>query len=120
MAKELTPELLHIPKRLDDLPTPPEVVACARAYKKKLGLVGAKVLKEIEDEMKLQYYYGGWYVRYLTTEQGVMVVALLSGDEEEYARQVQALSPEDRQRSVVDVPSPWMDEMAWLPSCSEL
>lgn len=110
MARPLTSELLAIPKRLDDLPTPPEVAEAARQYIKKLGLFRKKTLKSIEDELKLQYYYGGWYIRCLPTKQGKVIVALDQGDEEECERQVQALSPEDRRESVVHVPSIWNNE----------
>ena len=113
MRKELTPELLELPKRIADLPTPPDVLAYAQECKKERGL-SKRAFDELVDELKLQYYYGGWHIRCLPTKQGSVVVVIDLGDEEDYKRQVQALSPEVRQRAVVAIPSPWMDDTSWI------
>jgi hypothetical protein len=105
---------LNIPQRLEDLPTPPELLEEARRYQRKLSLYGKKWLQEIVEEMKLQYYYGGWFIRVLPTPKGRVVVALHRGDDEEYQRQVEALTPEQRQQAVVTTPTIWNDPNSLL------
>ena len=120
MRKELTPELLQLPKRIADLPTPPDVLAYAEECKKKEWL-RKQEFEDLVDQLKLQYYYGGWHVRYLLTKQGRVVVVIdEDGDVEGYRRKVQALPPDVRQDSVVGVPSPWMDETSWLSCLMDL
>jgi hypothetical protein len=100
---------LSVPQRLADLPTPPEIVQRARRHARKLGLWGKKYINGFEEELKLQYYYGGRHIRCLPTPQGGVVVAVHNGDDEDYQRQLQALTPQQRQRAVVMVPFIWND-----------
>jgi hypothetical protein len=94
-------------QRLRDLPTPPEVAAEARRFRKKQGW--GQPLSAIEDELKLQYYYGGQCIRCLFGKDGPIIVALYRGDDEDYRNQEQALSAEEKQKAVVLVPSVWND-----------
>ncbi len=103
-----------IPQRLEDLPTPPELLEEARRYARKLGLSSKKWLLEIVEDLKLQYYYGGWHIRVLPTPRGAVVVVLHRGDDEEYQRQVEALTEEQRQRAVVMIPTIWNDPNSLL------
>jgi hypothetical protein len=102
-----------VPQRLEDLPTPPELLERARRYQRKTG-GGRKQLLEIVEEMKLQYYYGGWHIRVLPTPKGGVVVALHRGDDEEYQRQVQALTPKQRQQAVIMIPTIYDDPNSLL------
>jgi hypothetical protein len=99
-----------VPQKLAELPTPPAVSKRARQYQRQLGLLGPSALSQIEEELKLQYYYGGRHIRCLATPQGRVVVAVHNGNDEDYQRQLQALSPLERQRAVALVPSRWDDE----------
>jgi hypothetical protein len=104
-----------VPQRLRDLPTPPNVAAEALRFRKKQGW-SAQPLSAIEDELKLQYYYGGQYIRCLFGKDGPIIVAIYRGDDEDYRNQVQALSAQERQEAVVVFPGRWNDpnaEMSW-------
>jgi hypothetical protein len=100
-------------QRLRDLPTPPEVAAEARRIRKKQGW-GAQRLCEIEDQLKLQYYYGGQYLRCLFGREGPIVVVIYRGDDEDYRNQVEALSPQERQKAVIVMPARWNDPNAQI------
>jgi len=106
--RQQAPGQPFVRQRLRDLPTPPEVAAEARRFRKKQGW-GAQPLSAIEDELKLQYYYGGQEMRCLFGKDGPIIVAIYRGDDEDYRNQLQALSAEEKQKAVVLVPSVWND-----------
>jgi hypothetical protein len=99
---------------LKDLVTPPEVAEEARRYCKKLGLSRKKYRVWAEDELKLQYYFGGRYVGFLNTAEGMVVVAAGRLGSEEFDRQLAALSPQERQNVILDAPCRWHDEVSTI------
>jgi hypothetical protein len=99
-------------QRLRELPTPPEVAAEARRFHKAQGWGGRQRLSAIEDELKLQYYYGGQHIRCLFGKDGPIIVAIYRGDDEDYRNQIQALSAEEKQEAVVVFPCRWNDPNA--------
>ncbi|HEV3258862.1 MAG TPA: hypothetical protein VG013_18475 [Gemmataceae bacterium] len=98
--------------RIRELLTPPEVVAEAEQHCRKLGLTRRNLRQGIEDELKLQYYFGGKYVGFLRTEEGPVVVAAGRLDSAEFDRQLGALTEEERRRVMLDVPSVWNDTVS--------
>jgi hypothetical protein len=98
-------------QQLRDLPTPPEVAEAAQRFRKRLGWEW-RPLRAIEDELKLQYYYGGQEIRCLFGKDGPIIVAIYRGDDEDYRNQLQALSAQEKQEAVVLVPSVFNDPNA--------
>jgi hypothetical protein len=96
-------------QRLADLPTPPEVAARVQSSCKRLGLWRTKYVQEVENQLKLQYYYGGQWVAYLSTEEGIVIVAAGRPDSDAFERQLSLLSTEERYSAVRTLPSLWND-----------
>jgi hypothetical protein len=99
-------------QRIRDLPLPPEVAAEAKRYCKRLGFwVGGKSLREMEEQMKLQYYYGGLWVACLRTREGPVVVAateILS--DPRFDQQLSYLAPDERRSARLELISRLFDE----------
>ena len=51
-------------------------------------------LSRIEQELKLQYYYGGRLICCLRTKEGLEIVIVHKGDDEDFHQQYRALSAE--------------------------
>jgi hypothetical protein len=101
-----------VPQRLADLPTPPEVTEEARRqYARWWKRWGRTSLARIEQELKLQYYYGGRLICYLRNKEGPEIVIVHNGDDEEFHRQYRALTPEQRKRAVSMGLPVWMDDV---------
>jgi len=62
--------------RLRDLPTPSEVRAEAERCFQKYGWGGKKNRRELEERLKLQFYYGGEAVYVLRTPEGPVVIPI--------------------------------------------
>ena len=106
-----------VPQRLADLPTPPEVAEEARRrYERRWKGWGGKSLARIEQELKLQYYYGGHYICYLRNKEGPEIVIVHNGDDEEFHRQYRALPGEQRQRAVSMGLGVWGDDTVEISS----
>ncbi len=106
-----------VPRRLADLPTPPEVTEEARRqFAARWKGWGGKSLSRIEQELKLQYYYGGRLICCLRDKEGLDVVIVHNGDDEEFHRQYQSLSPDQRRLAVSMSLPAWMDDRAELSS----
>lgn len=103
---------LAIPQPLADLPVPPPVIDEMRRRSRQLGWRGRKALQDLEDELKLQYYYGGLCVNYLRTTQGIVVLAAGRSGSPAYQEQLQAIPAEQRPRLVLSLPPRFNDETA--------
>jgi hypothetical protein len=101
-------------QRLRDLATTPEVAEEIRRYCKHLGLSRKKSREWVEEDLKLQYYFGGRYVGYLETEEGKVIVAAGRLDSEEFGRQLDAVSPEERRKVKLFQPFVWDDPVSQL------
>lgn len=102
--------------RLRELPTPPEVTAEAERCFRKYGWGRKKNRGELEERLKLQYYYCGQAIYVLHTPTGLVVIPI----EERYQgtpglRDV-LLTPEERPQAVFDCPSPWYDAVSQILS----
>jgi hypothetical protein len=105
-----------VPQRLADLPTPPEVAEEARRQYAQRRWWDRRSLNDFENAFKLQYYYGGHWICYLRSKQGLEIVIVHNGDDEEFHRQYRALSPEQRVRAACMCPRVWKDdttELSW-------
>ncbi len=112
--RQQAPGQPFVRQRLRDLPTPPEVAAEARRFHKAQGWGGRQRLNAIEDELKLQYYYGGQCIRCLFGREGPIIVAIYRGDDQDYRNQEQALSAKEKHEAVVLVPSVWNDPNSFI------
>lgn len=108
------PGARRLRQRLRDLPTPPDVAERVQRRCEKLGLSRKESRAEVEEELKLQYYFGGQYVGYLRSAEGKIVIAAGRLDSEEFSRQLDALDPEERRKVVLDVPSRWNETVSQI------
>jgi hypothetical protein len=106
------------PKRqpLSELAMPPEVAREAEAICKRYGYRKGRNRQEVEEELKLQYYYGGQHVAYLVTPAGLVVVAAGNIESEAFRKTLEGLSREEHQKLIIYSPSPWNNEDSWLPT----
>jgi hypothetical protein len=96
-----------------DLPLPPEVAAEAIRYCKRLGLWRARYRRQMEEQMKLQHYYGGLWIAYLRTDVGSVVVAAAESlNDPLFDEQLSFLTPEERRAAVIDSPPQLFDEQS--------
>jgi hypothetical protein len=94
---------------LDDLPTPEEVASRAQRRARERGLRG-RWRRELEEQLKLQYYFGGQCVSYLRGAGGIVVMAAGRSGSPEYQRQLAGVAAEQRARLVLAIPPRWNDE----------
>jgi len=99
---------LCVPQHLDELSTPPEVADRVRRRAQQRGLRG-RWLRELEEELKLQYYYGGLCVSYARTDRGIVVLAAGRSGSPEYQEQLAAVPAEQRLNLVLALPPRWND-----------
>jgi hypothetical protein len=110
----LIPEKGPMRVKVRDLPTPPELAAEAKRYCKQLGTCWRKDVLEAEDELKLQYYFGGLAVSRLHTAEGPVIVAAGRRDSDAYDQLLAFLPPEERRQVVLDFPSKWNDTTSYV------
>lgn len=85
---------LDLPRRLGELPTPPEVVDEVEAHRLRYGRYSVRGRAALEDMLKLQYYFGGQIVAALSTPAGLVILAAGLTDPE----RVSALVAQQRER----------------------
>jgi hypothetical protein len=89
-------------QRVRDLPLPPEVAAEAQRHCTYLGLRGERSLRQVEEQMKFQHYYGGSWIAYLRTDEGPVVVAAADSlNDPGFEQQLSVLAPEERRRAIL-------------------
>src|ERR1700733_10882604 len=91
-AKDTQPMRL----RVLELPTPPELAKEIKDYCHEHGIWDRKGVRMIEEELKLQYHFGGKHVACLVRNHEVIIVAVGDYQSEEYKSQLARLSPKDR------------------------
>lgn len=92
-------------QRIRDLPLPPAVAAEANRYCNYLGLWRAKNHREMEEQMKLQHYYGGMWIAYLHADEGPVVVACAGSlSDPIFDQQLSFLTTQERRSAVIDSP----------------
>jgi hypothetical protein len=96
--------------RLRELPTPPEVTQEVEQYCKKYHWNR----REIEDQLKLQYYFGGQAIYVVRTPDGPLVIPIEGRFRDMADLRYVMLKPEERSEACYTVPSPWHDTVAWI------
>ncbi len=102
--------------RLRDLPTPPEVIAAAERRCRKYYLRGKKRRQEVEENLKLQYYFGGQAVYTLDTSEGLVVIPIPERYRGTPGLRDIFFTPEERSRVCHTVPSPLDDTVTLILS----
>jgi hypothetical protein len=107
---------------LKDLPTPPEVVERATKRRKQLGLIFWKRYwqDKIEEELKLQYYYGGQWVAYLPRKEGLLIVGAGYNLDEIFDQQLACLEPSERREKILIAVDPWNDTRSLIYSYAHI
>jgi hypothetical protein len=95
--------------RLRDLATPSEVTEEAERWCKKYLWPGRKRRQEVEEQLKLQYYYGGQSIYLLDTPEGTVVVPIPERHKDTPGLRYILLTAEERPHACLTVPSPWRD-----------
>jgi hypothetical protein len=112
-APATTAEIKPMRQRVRDLPLPAAVAAEAQRYCKRLGLWGAASRRQMEEQMKLQHYYGGKWIAYLRTEEGPVVVAAADSlREPSFDQQLSFLTADERRSALIDSPSRLFDDQS--------
>jgi hypothetical protein len=92
--------------RLSDLSTPPEVVAeterCCQRYGWKR--------QQVEEELKLQYYYGGQAIYVLRTSEGPIVIPITERYKDTPDLRHILFTPEERSLACLEIPSRWREQ----------
>jgi hypothetical protein len=101
---------------LRDLPTPPELAAAIDEWHRYFRARTAKEKLRIEEELKLQYYFGGQDVMCLKTHEGRVVIASGVPGEGDLGRVLESLSPDERRRVSVIPLDPWDDGSMSCPT----
>ncbi|HYV39616.1 MAG TPA: hypothetical protein VE988_28265 [Gemmataceae bacterium] len=95
------------------LPIPPEVAAEAERFCTRLSLWKTKNRREVEERMKLQHYYGGKWIAYLRTGEGLVVVAVADDlKDPAFDQQLSGLTGEERRRAIIDSPTRLFDQQS--------
>jgi hypothetical protein len=95
---------------LKDLELPPEVKREVEAYCRERGYRRRADLQRVEEDLKLQFFFGGKDVGFMPTPQGRLVVAVGEMNSEAFSVQLGRLTPEERQRTILYSPEPWDTE----------
>jgi hypothetical protein len=95
--------------RLRDLPNPPDMVEAAERLCKKYGWWGKQGRREVEEQLKLQYYYGGQALYILRTTEGPVIVPIAQRYKDTPDLRYVLLTAEERPRASFTVPPRWRD-----------
>ncbi len=111
-----------VPVRLATLPTPPEVAAEARRFCAKWRPWGGrKSLAEVEEDLKLQFYFGGKCINYVRGAEGLVVLAAGRAGTSDYQQQLDAIPAHLRPNLIFAIPCRFDDDVAEIlsPHCYE-
>lgn len=105
------PEGKPLRQHVRELLLPPDVAAEMHRYCTRLGSWKAKNRRQMEEQMKLQHFYGGKWIAYLRTKDGIVVVAAADtiGDPS-FERQLSFLTAEERRTAIIDSPTRLFDK----------
>jgi hypothetical protein len=99
---------------LKDMELPPEVKREVEDYCRSRGLRRPRHLKEVEEDVKLQYFFGGQWVAYEVTSQGRLVICAGDPDSEEFRAALASLPREERRRVICFPVWRWNDSESWF------
>jgi hypothetical protein len=92
---------------IHQLETTEAIAAVVQRACRRLGLRSAADRARVEEDLKLQHYFGGSDVAYLSTPEGRVVVAAGVLGTDEFRKALLSLSLEERQQVTVYSPDPW-------------
>jgi hypothetical protein len=95
--------------RLRDLPTPPDVLAEVEHWWRKYGHRGKDRWRELEEQFKLQYYYGGQPIYVLRSPEGTVVLPIAERYRDTPGLRYVLLTVEERPRACLTIPPRWRD-----------
>jgi hypothetical protein len=102
-----TKTLIALPAYLRRLAAPSEILQQLEDRCQRYGHAGG-ARSAIEDDLKLQYYFGGQTVAAAATNQGLEILVAEPPGSQEFARQV-AILLQERPDLVILTPLPWND-----------
>jgi hypothetical protein len=112
--EHIYPPVPQVPVLVRDLPLPPEVAARLDAYCKKARIRRASERQVLEEEYKIQYHFDGLSVANLRTPEGAKIISAGDVESEEFWRPLEALSREERCRTLVYTPHPRDPRISWI------
>ena len=65
--------------------------------------------REVEENIKLQYFFGGQDVAYVSTADGLVIVAAGDLESDSFGKALEALSADERRRVTLYSPGLWND-----------
>ncbi len=102
-------------KYLKDWATDETIRLEVEAYCGALRLRRPKDRQRVEEDIKLQYYFGGKDVAYLPTSRGLQIITFGGIDTAEFAQDLARLSEEERKHVVLYTPPRW-EETSHTPA----
>jgi hypothetical protein len=97
---------------LKDMELPPGVKREMEDYFRTRGIRRARHRAEAEENIKLQHFFGGQWVAYKVTPQGLLIVWAGELESEECAAALDPLPREERCQIVLYAPPRWNDDVA--------
>jgi hypothetical protein len=92
---------------LKDLESCRELDQAIQLACEKLGVRTGPERRRVEEDLKLQYHFGGRDVAYLPSDQGRVLIAAGELGQEAFTRALERLDPQDRRRLAFCSPLPW-------------
>jgi hypothetical protein len=102
--------------RLRDLPTPAEVAEDAERWCKKYDWGGKASRRGVEEQLKLQYYYGGQAIYLLRSPEGPVVLPIPERYRNTPDLRYVLLTAEERSRASSTIPPRWRDTISEILS----
>jgi hypothetical protein len=104
---------LSVPRvRLRDLPMPPEVIEEAKKWCKK----NRRDRRNTEEELQLQYYFGGQAIYVVRTKDGSVVIPIVERYRGTEGLRYVLLTPKERSEACYTIPSRWNDDVSEILS----
>lgn len=103
----LPPNEQPVRVRLRELPTPQAVVRERERRRREYDWQGRAGRQEIEDRLKLEFYYGGQTVYVLSTPQGLVVVPIPERYKDEADLRYVLLTAQERRSACLETLPPW-------------
>src|SRR5438105_7859751 len=94
---------------LKDLETPPALVEAIQAACKHFKFGSSRDQLYVEEELKLQFYYGGRDVACIQTDHGRAVLKAGTPYIDDWPQVLDGLDPDDRHKVMILTPEPWDD-----------
>ncbi len=92
---------------LKDMKLPPELQKVVEDTCKEWKCRKPAARLDVEEDIKLQHFFGGQAVAYVTTPQGLLIVATGELGTEDFSAQLALLSREERRQVTIYSPSIW-------------